>query len=184
MGREVRQIPKDWQHPKGKVSWSNEPEHIPLFDGYDAALSEWEETKKEWDTEIRKSEEYMFSAMLKHKADGGTFEDWHGEKPRLYSEFPEIGSYVPDWPSKERTHYQMYETTSEGSPISPVMESPEALARWLTDHEASSLADRTATYEQWLRICGGGHAPTMIGTIKDEKREIQSGVEGVKAKDR
>ena len=60
-----------------------------------------------------------------------------------------------------RTHYQMYETTSEGTPISPVMETPEALARWLADNGASAFGKMTATYAQWLNmITGDGCAPS------------------------
>ena len=42
-------------------------------------------------------------------------------------------------PIEERTHYQMYETCTEGTPISPVMETPENLARWLADNGASAF---------------------------------------------
>lgn len=66
---------------------------------------------------------------------------------------------MPQWPKEERTHYQMYEDTSEGTPISPVMESPEALARWLVDNNASAFANRTASYEEWLHVCKGGWMP-------------------------
>ena len=48
-------------------------------------------------------------------------------------------AFTPDWPDSERTHWQMYEQTSEGTPISPVMESPEALARWLVDNNLASV---------------------------------------------
>ena len=65
---------------------------------------------------------------------------------------------MPQWPDSERTHYQMYEDTSEGTPISPIMESPETLARWLVDNHASAFADNTASYESWLAVCRGGFA--------------------------
>lgn len=49
----------------------------------------------------------------------------------LKGEPPNYGCDVmPQWPPAERTHYQMYESTSEGTPISPAMETPEKLARW------------------------------------------------------
>lgn len=69
---------------------------------------------------------------------------------------------MPDWPEVQRTHYQMYESVSEGTPISPVCESPEALARWLVEHNASACGDQTASYEGWLRVAQGGYAPTGI----------------------
>jgi hypothetical protein len=82
---------------------------------------------------------------------------------------------MPEWPESERTHLQMYESTSEGTPISPVMETPEQLARWLADNGASAFGDMTATYEQWLETAKDGWAPSgmMIGGV------MMSGVEGM-----
>ena len=59
---------------------------------------------------------------------------------------PDPADYMPD--SAERTHYQMYETVSEGTPISPPMTTKEALARWLEDHDANACAGQVATYEE------------------------------------
>jgi len=73
--------------------------------------------------------------------------------------------------------YQMWETTSEGSPISPVFATPEELARWLVDNEASAFGSQTGSYEGWLRVCGGGFAPSavMCGGM------LASGVDGIAA---
>jgi hypothetical protein len=58
----------------------------------------------------------------------------------------------PDFsiPVPEGDGWQMWETVSEGSPISPVFATPEELARWLADTGASAFATMTATYDQWL----------------------------------
>ena len=71
--------------------------------------------------------------------------------------------------------YQMWETVSEGSPISPVMETPEELAQWLADNQASACGDETANYKQWLAMIKVGDAPCMI---MDDKG-IRSGVAAV-----
>ncbi len=64
--------------------------------------------------------------------------------------------------------WQMWETTSEGSPISPVFATPEALARWLADTNASALGSRGASYDAWLSmILGPGSA--MSGLMVDGK---------------
>lgn len=44
--------------------------------------------------------------------------------------------------------YQLWETTSEGSPISPVFASMDALCTWAAEH-ANTFADFKATAEQW-----------------------------------
>jgi hypothetical protein len=39
------------------------------------------------------------------------------------------------WTDAEATHYQVYETVSEGTPITPPMPSKEALAEWLSTNK-------------------------------------------------
>lgn len=60
--------------------------------------------------------------------------------------------------------WQMWETTSEGSPMSPVFKTPEELAHWLADTNASAFGSLTATYEQWLSMIGAGWAPSAVYT--------------------
>ncbi len=59
---------------------------------------------------------------------------------------------MPQWSEAERSHYQMYESTSEGTPISPVMESAESLACWLADNNVTIFANIKTSYEEWLSI--------------------------------
>jgi hypothetical protein len=70
--------------------------------------------------------------------------------------------------------YQMWETTSEGSPISPVFKTPEELAAWLAANNASTFADRTATYEEWLTMITGTGWSMSAAIINGE---MISGVE-------
>lgn len=92
---------------------------------------------------------------------------------------PNYGCHVmPQWPAVERTHYQMYESITEGTPISPVMESPEALARWLTDYKALAGGYETATYDQWLSVIKAGSTPGSFD-FNPNTGEILNGVEVV-----
>lgn len=50
--------------------------------------------------------------------------------------------------------WQLWETTTEGSPKSPVFKTPEELAAWCADH-ATVFADMRATYGEWLRMIVG-----------------------------
>lgn len=71
--------------------------------------------------------------------------------------------------------WQMWETTSEGSPISPVFDAPEKLGRWLADNSRHGVT-KDATYEQWMRmILGSGWAPS--GMMVDG--QMMSGVAGL-----
>ena len=75
--------------------------------------------------------------------------------------------------------WQMWETTSEGSPMSPVFSTPEELAHWLAGTGASSFGSSTATYEQWLGMIRAGWAPTAAMV----NGRMQSGVEYVATRD-
>jgi len=155
MSREVRRVPKDWSHPK-----DDRGSYRPLYDAdYETEADAWVQGFMAWE--------------------GGKDPDRNETSCRYYWEWnsgpPEEGCYRPSWTDQERTHYQMYETTSEGTPISPVMPSPEELALWLTDNHANAGAGMTATYSQWLRVCQGHKAPSLIFS----GGRIMSGVEGM-----
>lgn len=48
--------------------------------------------------------------------------------------------------------YQLWSTTTEGTPLSPVFDTPEKLTQWLVDNNISTFAYNTATYEEWLEF--------------------------------
>lgn len=58
--------------------------------------------------------------------------------------------------------WQMWETTSEGSPQTPVFETPEALADYCAQSGASWFGSTTATRDQWLRSFVGNEIGGMI----------------------
>lgn len=68
------------------------------------------------------------------------------------------------WIKEEENGWQMWETCSEGSPISPVCDSPEDLARWLADNKGSAFGEMTATYNEWLSMIKKGSAPSAYMT--------------------
>lgn len=82
---------------------------------------------------------------------------------------PKFAKYDPP----QGDGYQLWETTSEGSPISPVFKTPEELAKWLYENKASAFAHMTCSYEKWLAfIKGPGWAPSAIL----DKDGLRSGV--------
>ena len=72
---------------------------------------------------------------------------------------PDQEQYMPEWPDSERVGWQMYETVTEGTPISPVFATAEELAHWLADNEANA---GVASYKAWLATVQAGWAPTMV----------------------
>jgi hypothetical protein len=131
-------VPKDWKHPvdaKGNF--------IPLHDNFSERLASWKKDKENWDNDQLEPYE------KKAKDKGTSYEEWEGPAPE------QVG-YMPEWPVEQCTHYMMYKTCTEGSPISPACETPEELAQWLADNGTSSFGKDTATYEQWLAMIHRG----------------------------
>jgi hypothetical protein len=166
MSREVRRVPKDWKHPK-----CDNGNFIALFDGgnFTQKQQEWDEGAAKWANGLRDDGNGGWKPLKDYEKDM-TFEEWYGSRPNAED-------YMPEWTDAERTHLMMYETTSEGTPISPVFETPEELAQWLADNNASVFGDMTATYEQWLGMCKAGWAPSAVC----DSTGIHSGVEAISA---
>lgn len=161
MGREVRRVTKNWEHPK-----RDNGNYHPMFNEYYGdVLSEWIENNKLWENGThpdiidnpKRKEEYPFYSM------------WDGGCPDV--------EYYKTTKDKEEdlTHIQMYEDTSEGTPISPVFDNAEDLAHWLADNGASAWGSRMATYEQWLSTINRDFAPSMIM----DNNGLRSGVEAL-----
>lgn len=148
MGREVRRVPPDWQHPvEGKYP-DGSPRHVPLYDGSD------------YETHLR----WHKKAKAENRAGG--------------EPLPNKRDYMPIWTPGEATHYMMYETCSEGTPISPAFATPEELARWLADTGASAFGSETASYEGWLRVTQGRPSIGAVLYVRpDQSGEWVSGVD-------
>ena len=88
---------------------------------------------------------------------------------------PMFTHMMPRWREGEEMYYQMYETTTAGTPISPPMESPERLARWLVEDQADAGIRQTASYEAWLRVCQGTPACTFMTVDGEALNGVEAG---------
>lgn len=137
MGREIRKVPKDWQHPiderRGRAK--------PLRDGADfhKRAQRWLADCAKWETGERP--DYAGDDAPRY------FWDWDGPPPS------EEDYMLIDVPEEQRTHFMLYETTSEGTPHHdcPVFATIEELCEWAAIH-ASTFATLTATAEEWRRM--------------------------------
>ena len=98
----------------------------------------------------------------------GTGDFWHTAEARVKA---------ARWRRKEPPKgvgYQIWETVTEGSPISPVFAKPEDLAEWMSHNQRG--VDVGTTKDQWLKfILGPGWAPSFIGSSQG----LQTGVQTV-----
>jgi hypothetical protein len=139
MGREIRRVPPDWQHPRDEQG-----HHKPLYDwDYDTEAQEWIDNLLNWLSDEN-------SVERKHVLDEYEIKyywDWDGGPPSA--------EYCrPAWTDEQATHYQIYETVSEGTPTSPVFASLDDMCAWLIEQGYTETAAR--------RFCKDGWAPSMM----------------------
>ncbi len=103
MSREIRRVPKNWEHPKDEKG-----KYIPLFSAKDYELACRESG--------RALEELDSSDMNEQETVEGSCGTFRMDEYMVFDEEP--------------THYQLYERTTEGTPLSPVFESIEALLKY------------------------------------------------------
>ena len=122
MGREIRRVPEDWEHPRYTAETSfgrgQAGKFIPLFDNDFAAAAE------EWmvNLDLFRRGEHPCQAMIEKYADYF----WQ------YDESPDSKTCrVRQWIPEEATHYQVYETVSEGTPLTPPLPSKQAVVDYL-----------------------------------------------------
>jgi hypothetical protein len=151
MGREIRRVPPDWGHPRQSCKhspWTGGCDdakahggqcYHPLFDeSYREAVAGWKAGYEAWE---RGEDE------VKKEHPDWEYWDYHGNPPdREY--------YRPDWPEGTATAYQVYETVSEGTPVSPVFAMESEIVDWLVSQGRSRHAA-----EQFVR---SGWAPSMV----------------------
>ena len=78
---------------------------------------------------------------------GGEGRIWqNNEIKKLHEEWQDFEPPVGDG-------YQLWETTSEGSPVSPVFDTLEKLCEWCEDG-ASTFGSLKTTKEQWMKMLG------------------------------
>ena len=182
MGREPKRVALDFNHPLEK-RW---PGFInPWYDhsgdcdscggtGYSEEAHSFSRTILDPRGRFEKVREHCERLGLAHlceecKGDGTTFDT------------PEAAAAAEAW---ERTDppagegWQMWETVSEGSPISPVFATPEELAHYLAGRPWG--ADYGSSYDSWLRmILSDGWAPSfgIAGGALKSGVELVHGVE-------
>lgn len=126
MGREIRMVPPNWSHPQ-----RNQYGHFqPMFNQtFAQAAAEWKAAFAKWESGERPS--YCGE-------DTKNLEYWEWE-----SNPPDRAYYRP-WEDSEATWFQVWETVSEGSPVTPAFASKEELVEYLVqrgdDFQSSQYA--------------------------------------------
>ena len=139
MGREIRRVPLDWEHPR-----DDEGNYISMYDqDYESAMDEWLADLQSWSDGTH--EALIDKPNLKDKID---FCGRNGSPP-------DKEYYRPKFES-DPIGYQVYQNISKGTPISPVFETLEDMKGWLIGEGYSEFASQ--------RFIEDGWAPSMAFT--------------------
>jgi hypothetical protein len=132
---EIRRVPPDWEHPRVRDAeearrlsrgyfsdfavGDYRPQHA---EHYDDALETWLAAVRAWERgedPQRVVADQAFGRRLHYW-------EWNGLPPD-----PSTHRTDRRWAAEEATAYQLYDTTTEGLPRSPVCATAEDLAAWL-----------------------------------------------------
>jgi hypothetical protein len=123
MSRKIRRVPANWKHPKEITNgrYGSFERYVPLLDGdYTALAAQWDQNKLAW-------EQGEFpDGYVPDKNGVFTFEEWNGGRPIREH-------YVPYDVNGELPWWQMYETTTEGTPRSPAFATADKLVDFLVE---------------------------------------------------
>lgn len=167
---DLNQLTHNFVPGKGWIEEKN-PGHVPTVED----VRHWLVSADSWSIsgssmEWTMSKSYCAQRGVPHECPHceGTGEVWIS---------PEAKQAADDWTRTEPPEgegYQIWETVSEGSPISPVFATPEELAEHMSTTRWG--ADEGTSVEQWLRFINGpGWAPSMVM----DSNGLRTGVEAI-----
>lgn len=145
MGREIRMVPANWQHPKNEYG-NLQSMHNKTFE---QACAKWDADKAAWERGEREDYEKDVSC---------SFEEWNGDRP------DDASCYRP-WKDEEAVWVQVWETVSEGSPVTPPFATKGELIDYLVRH--GDFWDQHRGDSPWPRKAAeqfveAGWAPSMV----------------------
>lgn len=152
MGREIRMVPPNWAHPKDERG-----HYVPMLDrSFADCFSEWLEN---------------FDRVRSGNLDSIERECYAGEGKIPLVEWlldegrPVDPKYYRPWRDGEATWVQVWETVSEGTPVSPPFATKEELVDYLIangDFWDQRRGNSGYTREQAESFVSAGWAPSMI----------------------
>lgn len=134
MGREVRMVPPNWEHPK-EEGHNGEMHYVPMYD------ENYEDARREWLEKL--------AAHKPEEHDGLDYWEWDGGPPDR--------QYYRTWKDEEATWFQVWETVSEGTPVSPPFATKDELIEY--------LAKNGDWWDQ--KRCQGPPLPWVTGNSSD-----------------
>lgn len=164
MGREIRRVPANWEHPKemkyNPFRRTESEVYQPMYDRpFALSMREWIAGWEAWERGERPS--YCFD-----ESRDMPYWEYEGAPP-------DPKYYRPDWKPEEMVWYQVYETVSEGTPVTPAFATKEELVEYLVangdfwDQKRRAEGGSIMPCDPWTReeaesFCSVGHAFSIV----------------------
>lgn len=167
MGREIRRVPPNWQHPT-----DDSGAYKPLHDEtYKSAADDWKARLAAWENGQRPS------CFDPDKYAHYEFWEWEDNPPKRDYYLPEFDA-EPAW-------FQAYETVSEGTPVSPPFETESELVNYLAEHGdfwcQKRPGERPPSRKAAEAFVSGGWVPSMVLSVGDGQSTMATGIESASA---
>ena len=171
MGRELRRVPPNWDHPK-VMRHNGREDYQPMRDTtFEDAAAEWKAEFMKWDSGERPA--YCSD-------DSQNMEFWE------YEGGPPDREYHRPWKDEEATWFQVWETVSEGTPVTPPFATQDELIDYLVangdfwDQRRRAEGSSVMNCDPWSRedaesfVKGSGWAPSMVMDEKGLRPGVRS----------
>lgn len=161
MGREIRRVPPNWEHPKDEKG-----NYVPMYD------QDFKEAAEQWLHDCIAWNEGTHEDLVKQpsrKQDYPYFWMWHGPPPSEDCHRPKFDT-EPSW-------FQIYETVSEGTPVTPPFATKEELIEYLVSY--GDFWDQNRGDGGWTRgaaekFVTDEYAPSLTVTHTEEGTTIKA----------
>lgn len=181
MGRELRKVPANWNHPKTMRRWG-EVGYQPMYDRrFEDAFGDYEAERLAWERGERPS---YYDPPAPGEPEP-TFAEYSGDPPDP--------AYYRPYSDSEATWFQVYETVSEGTPVTPPFATKEELVEYLCTYgdfwDQSRRRKQAETgilcpmdCQPWSRksaesfVFGIGQAPSLV---VDSDHGVRTGVQAL-----
>lgn len=143
MGRELRMVPPNWQHPEMKNGRGSQPMHSSTFE---EVAKEWKDGFAAW--ERGEKPDYCTTPNVEYW-------EYNGAPP-------DDRAYYRPWKTEDATWFQLWENVSEGTPVTPPFATKEELIEYLVTKGCFWDDGKGWSRKAAENVVNGGYAPSMI----------------------
>lgn len=195
MGRQVMMVPPNWSHP---TEFRNgETRYKPMHrETWAEVVKEWKEGYAKWESGLR-----PFNCNREWEPkEVWRYADIYADRPDLewweyHTDPPSDRKMYQPWEPEAATWFQVWETVSEGTPVTPAFATREELVEYLVTYgdfwdqnrrkQKAAGRPMAMNCEPWARehatkfVFGSGWAPSLMVTQTANGVEVKTAKDGI-----